>query len=80
MSDEYPVTRRAFLATPVVLGAVSTAAAVHAAPAGNAAIKLRVNGQVHSVSVEPRVTLLDVLRERAFRYAFMLDAVGMADR
>jgi len=63
MSDEYPVTRRAFLATPAVLGAVTTVAPAVAAPSGNVAIKLKVNGQQHSLSLEPRVTLLDALRE-----------------
>jgi xanthine dehydrogenase YagT iron-sulfur-binding subunit len=63
MSDEYPVTRRAFLATPAVIGAVTTVVPPVAAPSGSVAIKLKVNGQEHSVSVEPRVTLLDALRE-----------------
>jgi len=63
MSDEYPVTRRAFLATPAVLGAVTTVAPAVAAPSGNVAIKLKVNGQQQGVSLEPRVTLLDALRE-----------------
>jgi xanthine dehydrogenase YagT iron-sulfur-binding subunit len=30
---------------------------------GKVAIKLKVNGQEHSLSIEPRVTLLDALRE-----------------
>jgi len=63
MSDEYPVTRRAFLATPVVLGSIATVAPAFAAPAANVAIQLKVNGQEHNLSLEPRVTLLDALRE-----------------
>ncbi|MGI8743528.1 MAG: (2Fe-2S)-binding protein [Bryobacteraceae bacterium] len=63
MSDEYPVTRRVFLAAPVVLGQVAAAAPETTSPAGKVAIKLKVNGQELALSLEPRVSLLDALRE-----------------
>jgi aerobic-type carbon monoxide dehydrogenase small subunit (CoxS/CutS family) len=72
---EISVSRRAFLKT---VGATSVAAGVLNPPeadaqtAGAAArfgpgpvsITLRVNGRAHTIKVEPRVTLLDALRNR----------------
>jgi xanthine dehydrogenase YagT iron-sulfur-binding subunit len=67
------VSRRAFLKT---VGASSLAAGVlspaeagaQAAPApvgpGDVPIKLTIDGKTHSLSVEPRVTLLDAMRNR----------------
>lgn len=43
---------------------LSSAEAVQAAKAAQGEITLKVNGQAHRVVVEPRVTLLDALRER----------------
>jgi xanthine dehydrogenase YagT iron-sulfur-binding subunit len=34
------------------------------APAGTAAVHLKINGKVHVLEIDPRVTLLDALRER----------------
>jgi xanthine dehydrogenase YagT iron-sulfur-binding subunit len=34
------------------------------APAGTAAVHLKINGKVHALEIDPRVTLLDALRER----------------
>lgn len=34
-----------------------------AASAGNAAVKLQINGKTHALSLDPRTTLLDTLRE-----------------
>ncbi len=42
--------------------AAQPAAAVHGP--GEVAITLRINGKAHSLSVEPRLTLLDALRDR----------------
>jgi len=64
------LSRREFLGS-VGVGAAG-AALVGAAPAaaaaaqeeGLTAVALRINGRRHSVMVEPRYTLLDVLRER----------------
>lgn len=63
MSDDYPLTRRAFLAAPIALSQVNSAAAETSAPEGTIPVKLKVNGQEHALSLEPRVTLLDALRE-----------------
>jgi xanthine dehydrogenase YagT iron-sulfur-binding subunit len=68
------VSRRAFLKTvgvtgvaSGVLGTAETGAQTRApAPVGPGAvpITLRVNGRSHTLEVEPRVTLLDALRDR----------------
>ncbi|HNX50338.1 MAG TPA: (2Fe-2S)-binding protein [Thermoanaerobaculaceae bacterium] len=76
MSDEIPasqLTRRGFLST-VSVGAVGVATLGHAsagvAPAAETAasellrVVLKVNGREHRLLVEPRWTLLFVLRER----------------
>jgi xanthine dehydrogenase YagT iron-sulfur-binding subunit len=72
----YPISRRAMLASTLAaalfaaLAEISPAAAappaVDTAPvsAGTVPVKLTVNGTVHSLHVEPRVTLLDALREQ----------------
>ncbi|AVT34211.1 (2Fe-2S)-binding protein [Plantactinospora sp. BC1] len=54
------------VASPAVAGTPhATAARAYTVAAGAAAeITLSVNGQRHAVTVEPRVTLLDALRER----------------
>jgi xanthine dehydrogenase YagT iron-sulfur-binding subunit len=77
MSSELPLgaaTRRGFLqsagalaGTPLIPASAQVAQAAHGAdPAAAApvALTLRVNGHVHSLEVEPRVTLLDALRDR----------------
>ncbi|MCL6502826.1 MAG: (2Fe-2S)-binding protein [Pirellulales bacterium] len=69
------VSRRAFLkgsgATAAAAAAISGTTAVEAAEsratfvaAETVSIELRVNGAMHKVTVEPRTTLLDVLRYR----------------
>ena len=73
-SESGTVSRRAFLKTvgvtgvaSGVLGAAGTEAQT-GAPArlgpGAVPITLRVNGRAHALEVEPRVTLLDALRDR----------------
>jgi xanthine dehydrogenase YagT iron-sulfur-binding subunit len=69
-----PVRRRTVLKTAAVAGTVATAG--HAAPAaagapaaaapagGSMEVTLSVNGAVRRVALEPRVTLLDALRDR----------------
>jgi xanthine dehydrogenase YagT iron-sulfur-binding subunit len=75
-SIAYPITRRVMMASSLAaalfaaLAEMSPSAA--AQPAGDAApvsagtipVKLTVNGTVHSLHLEPRVTLLDALREQ----------------
>ena len=71
-------TRREFLAqvaataaAPIFVGAATVAPAARAAAAGPAAdlgagvpTKLAINGKVHELTIDPRATLLDALRER----------------
>ena len=75
MSDDSPVagaTRRGFLQSagafagaPLVPGHAEAAPArpPEPRPAAPVALTLRVNGQDHALQVEPRVTLLDALRD-----------------
>lgn len=72
IDDRKGLSRRAFLES-VGVGAAGAALAGAAAPAAAAAVvqeegltpvTLRINGRAHRVLVEPRFTLLDVLRER----------------
>ena len=67
------VSRRAFLktvsASSLAAGMLNPAdAAAQASPApvgpGDVPIKLTIDGKTHSLSVEPRVTLLDAMRNR----------------
>jgi len=71
--DEAGFSRRSFLKTVgaggVAAGVLSKAPAVDAQSAnvagpGPVPIALTVNGQVHRLEIEPRVTLLDALRTR----------------
>ena len=75
MSNDRPAagaTRRGFLqsagafaGTPLVAGPAQAASPVPAAgpAAPPAGLTLKVNGQAHALHVEPRVTLLDALRD-----------------
>jgi xanthine dehydrogenase YagT iron-sulfur-binding subunit len=71
-TDESGFSRRTFLqtvgATGAAAGVLGTATAkaqgVNAVGPGAVPIQLNVNGQVHRLEVEPRVTLLDALRTR----------------
>jgi xanthine dehydrogenase YagT iron-sulfur-binding subunit len=75
-SFAYPITRRAMLASTLAaalfaaLAEMSPAAAAQPAAdsapvsAGTVPVKLTVNGTVHGLHLEPRVTLLDALREQ----------------
>lgn len=66
------VSRRAFLKTVgvtslaagVLQPAVAEAQAVRAVGPGEVPIELTINGRRHALAVEPRVTLLDALRNR----------------
>ena len=71
--DEPGFSRRSFLKTVgaggVAAGVLTNAPGVDAQPAnvlgpGAVPIALNVNGRVHKLQVEPRVTLLDALRTR----------------
>ena len=75
MSNDFPAagaTRRGFLqsagalaGTPLILGQAQAARPVPEPPpsAPPVGLTLRVNGQDHALHVEPRVTLLDALRD-----------------
>ena len=75
MSQDHPAagaTRRGFLqsagalaGTPLIPGKAHAVPppAAEPAPAARVALTLRVNGQSHALQVEPRVTLLDALRD-----------------
>jgi xanthine dehydrogenase YagT iron-sulfur-binding subunit len=77
--DDGMTTRREFVGTVVVGGAVLASggltfageaqaspkpAGIEAPPVAPVSIKFQVNGKEHAVEVEPRVRLLDTLRER----------------
>ena len=71
--DESGFSRRTFLKTVgaggVAAGVLSTAPsvdaqAVNAVGPGPVPVSLNINGQVHRLEIEPRVTLLDALRTR----------------
>lgn len=64
------VTAAAGIAAPVAHAALQTQSAVvsqppitPAPPAGTVPVSLNVNGQTHRVSIDPRATVLDTLRE-----------------
>ena len=73
--DNFSVSRRDFLKTAGVVGAVTAAAApaeldaqsaaVRAVGPGDVPVRLTVNGKRVDLMIEPRVTLLDALRMRA---------------
>jgi xanthine dehydrogenase YagT iron-sulfur-binding subunit len=66
------VTRRVVLsggvaigvAAPLMTGAADAAAAAEAPSAVPVTVRVKVNGSLRSLQVDPRVTLLDALRER----------------
>ena len=77
-SDTRGVTRRSFLTKVATAGIAATAspllrAAPHTIelpqapavsnPAGTVPVELKINGQIHQLQIESRVTLLDALRE-----------------
>jgi xanthine dehydrogenase YagT iron-sulfur-binding subunit len=71
--DTTPFTRRGFLQSaaaaaavthlPPALGAEPGRPTLHATAAPPQPVALTINGKVHQLSLEPRVTLLDALRE-----------------
>lgn len=70
-SDQGGVSRRNLLraggvsaALPLAAGAMAAPAPAEAAASATLPIVLKVNGQTHRLSVDPRVTLLDALREK----------------
>ena len=73
---ESELTRREFVG--FTIGAAGIGASVaEAAPAGNTAgvpCSLTINGQRYDLSLEPRITLLDLLRERLHLTARKKDA------
>jgi xanthine dehydrogenase YagT iron-sulfur-binding subunit len=68
-SSAWDVTRREFVATVAVLSAGAVVGVPVSAIAGQAEttatlpLSLKINGQQHNVTIDPRVTLLDLLRE-----------------
>ena len=76
-SDSLPMTRRDFLQSALAAAAVAEVPSVLAAPAASATdaeafaipaappqpVRLNVNGKAYALQLEPRVTLLDALRE-----------------
>jgi xanthine dehydrogenase YagT iron-sulfur-binding subunit len=68
MADDLSFTRREVIATGAVvaaLPALGPAAAARPIAAPTALpVELHVNGTVHALTIEPRTTLLDTLRER----------------
>jgi xanthine dehydrogenase YagT iron-sulfur-binding subunit len=75
-SPDYPITRRTMMGSSLAAAlfaalaemspsaVASPVAASAPIAAGTVPVKLTVNGTVHSLHLEPRVTLLDALRER----------------
>ena len=64
MSDELPVSRRAFLAAPVIASQIAGIAAPDkGAPSSTVSLRFKVNGQPKTLTLDSRVTLLDALRE-----------------
>jgi xanthine dehydrogenase YagT iron-sulfur-binding subunit len=61
-SDE-DLTRRDFVAIPIAAAALTGTAGAQSPPA-TLPCSLTINGHVHDLQLEPRVTLLDLLRER----------------
>jgi xanthine dehydrogenase YagT iron-sulfur-binding subunit len=73
---DHPITRRAMLTSTLAVAlfaalaetppaaAVQPAAVTRPVSAGTVPVGLTVNGTVHNLHIEPRVTLLDALRER----------------
>jgi xanthine dehydrogenase YagT iron-sulfur-binding subunit len=71
--SELEVSRRRFLGASMAAGGLATATRAHAAvaPSGTAPVRtpemidvtLDVNGKRHALTIEPRTTLLDALRE-----------------
>jgi xanthine dehydrogenase YagT iron-sulfur-binding subunit len=66
--DEPGFSRRTFLKTVgaggVAAGVLSPAQTVNAVGPGPVPIQLNINGRVHRLDVEPRVTLLDAMRTK----------------
>jgi len=71
--DLFQWTRRTFLKIAAVMGVSTmtpsltnavTGDAASAAPPALAPVTLRINGAVHQLTIDPRATLLDTLRER----------------
>ncbi|MEP6537431.1 MAG: 2Fe-2S iron-sulfur cluster-binding protein [Bryobacteraceae bacterium] len=64
MSDEFPLTRRAFLAAPALASQINLQAEPEtSASAAKISLTLKVNGESKTLTLESRVTLLDALRE-----------------
>ena len=64
---EHDLSRRAFVGLAAGAASLTTSVADAATPhasAGAIATSLNINGHVHDLQLEPRVTLLDLLRER----------------
>jgi xanthine dehydrogenase YagT iron-sulfur-binding subunit len=57
------LTGGAYLSQPLRGRGGTLVEGVHQASTGAVSLKLNVNGQQHSISIDPRVTLLDLLRE-----------------
>ncbi|MDQ6676202.1 MAG: 2Fe-2S iron-sulfur cluster-binding protein [Acidobacteriota bacterium] len=66
MDEDQSTTRREFVGSASIATASSllTGEALGQTAASTNAVELNVNGQTHRLNIEPRVTLLDALRER----------------
>jgi xanthine dehydrogenase YagT iron-sulfur-binding subunit len=58
------VTRRGFVGSALAGAAVLLPADAYAQSPAASHVSLNINGQAHALDIEPRVTLLDALRER----------------
>jgi xanthine dehydrogenase YagT iron-sulfur-binding subunit len=63
MSDDFYVSQGAYLAAPVGSQMGAEPAPEKSTPPGQIRLTLKVNGQPKTLTLEPRVTLLDALRE-----------------
>ena len=64
MNDKSDVTRRTFVSSTVAGAAVLNINQASAQGLPESKVTLEINGTKHELSIEPRVTLLDALRER----------------
>jgi xanthine dehydrogenase YagT iron-sulfur-binding subunit len=67
MESKHGVSRRAFMGSMAAGGVVATLpqrAPAAETPAAAAPTRITINGRAHTLTLDPRVTLLDLLRER----------------
>jgi len=67
MESEYAMSRRAFMGSMAAGGAAATlphAVGADDSPAAAVPTRITINGRAYTLTLDPRVTLLDLLRER----------------